>query len=781
MKNLFTTLLCLICTLPMLAQSAQDSYTVHTKDGNATPVNIEENNHLRFTDANTLESYMTGFEEFGASNSWKVADIQNITFNIQHESPINTSGIELADKQANEQTKRLYRYLNLVYGVHTISGVMADVSWNHKVADQIFQKTGKYPALNCYDFIHIQVPEGNGWINYNDITPVTEWYEAGGIVNLMWHFNVPKTATTVIEKNGSGVTTRPEETTFKASNALVAGTWEHKWFMEQMESVANVILKLQDAGVTALWRPFHEAAGNATLKSGAAWGKAWFWWGADGAETYKQLWQTMFNYFQSKGIHNLIWEWTSQNYNGDANQFNNDQSWYPGDAYVDIVGRDLYGYNAAKQATEYNQLKALYPHKMITLAECGIESNSNTATADVNEAWQAGAKWLNFMPWYGSPMPSDQWWKDAFKSETTLTRDEININTSFIEESAQSAVNNFGIGCNLGNTLDANGGGKGKTLKEYETYWGQPVTTQAMMTFLKNNGMGAIRIPVTWYEHMDEAGNVDAAWMGRVKEIVDYAINAGLYVIVNVHHDTAAGKGAWVKADMGVYEQTKERFKKLWTQIANTFANYDHRLLFEGYNEMLDAANTWNAPKNASSYTALNNYAQDFVDAVRATGGNNTKRNLIVNTYAGAKGKEVLQNFSIPNDPAQNHLIAQVHSYDPWNWINTYGEWNETCHTTLTNIFNDLKQKFTNIPFIIGEYGTAGEADASGQETTVTAKSSEKLKKAAADQAADMARQAKACHAATFNWMTIFDAKDRTVPQWTLPNVVEALRAVYSE
>src|SRR3712207_9125260 len=85
MKNLFTTLLCLICTLPVLAQSAQDSYTVHTKDGNATPVNIEENNHLRFTDANTLESYMTGFEEFGASNSWKVADIQNITFNIRSE------------------------------------------------------------------------------------------------------------------------------------------------------------------------------------------------------------------------------------------------------------------------------------------------------------------------------------------------------------------------------------------------------------------------------------------------------------------------------------------------------------------------------------------------------------------------------------------------------------------------------------------------------------------------------------------------------------------------
>lgn len=779
MKKLLLSFLAGLTTIAGHAQSATDTYVINKNDGTSLKYVVQDNNYLKVTNPSTLGIYTTGFEEFGPTEELNIADIKNITFNIQHDYPVNVAGIQLADNQATDKAKNLYRYLRLIYGVKTVSGIMADVSWNHKEADKIHQITGKYPAINCYDFIHIQVPEGNGWIDYNDITPVTEWADAGGIVNLMWHFNVPKTENTTIGNDGSGVTVKPDETTFKASNALVAGTWEYKYFHAQMDKVCNVLLKLQDAGVVALWRPFHEAAGNAKLKSGASWGKAWFWWGADGAATFKELWQTMFHYFQNKGIHNLIWEWTAQNYNGDSTQYDNDSDWYPGDAFVDIVGRDLYGYAAARQATEYNQLRTLYPTKMITLAECGLDNA--TPTANIGEAWDAGAKWLNFMPWYGTAMPSNEWWKSAMGNANVLARGDINLNATFVEESAQSAVNNFYVGCNLGNTLDANGGGKGLTLEKYETYWGQPVTTQAMMTFLKANGVSSIRIPVTWYEHMDDAGNVDDAWMNRVKEVTDYALSAGLYVIVNVHHDTAAGKGAWIKADMDVYNNTKERFKKLWTQIANTFRDYDQHLLFEGYNEMLDASNTWNAPKNSSSYTALNNYVQDFVDAVRATGGNNAKRNLIVNTYAGAKGAEVLRNFNIPTDPADNHLIAEVHSYDPWNWINTHGEWNAECHNALTNIFSDLTKKFTTVPFIIGEYGTAGEAGPDGLETTVTSKSSEKLKKAAADQAADIARQAKAAHAAAFNWMSIFDGQDRTVPQWSLPNVVEALKAVYGE
>ena len=331
---------------------------------------------------------------------------------------------ELCDPSATAETKQLYNYLLSCYGRKTLSGVIADVNWNHKEADKIFASTGKYPAFNCYDFIHSYVPTNN-WINYNDITPVTEWVDAGGLVQLMWHFNVPKSKDTVVKSDGSGVTCTPSETTFKASNALTEGTWENKWFYSEMEKVADVILKLQQKKIAALWRPFHEGAGNATLKSGASWGKAWFWWGYDGADTYKKLWMAMYDYFKQKGIHNLIWVWTTQNYNGNSQQYNVDTDWYPGDKYVDIIGRDLYGYNASQNATEYKEISGRYPKKMVTLAECGNESNNNIAFSDVSAFWNSGAKWLYFMPWYGTSMPDASWWKNAFSSDDVITRDKV--------------------------------------------------------------------------------------------------------------------------------------------------------------------------------------------------------------------------------------------------------------------------------------------------------------------------------------------------------------------
>jgi beta-mannanase len=172
----------------------------------------------------------------------------------------------------------------------------------------------------------------------------------------------PKTETTTIGSDGSGVTCTPSETTFKASNALIAGKWENTWFYGQMDKTIAILQKLQDAGITAIWRPFHEGAGNLYAKTYT--GTAWFWWGEDGPDTYKALWKAMFAYFQEKGIHNLIWEWTAQNYNGDSNSYDNDNAFYPGDKYVDLVGRDLYGNTAAQNKTEFTQLTSQYSNKM---------------------------------------------------------------------------------------------------------------------------------------------------------------------------------------------------------------------------------------------------------------------------------------------------------------------------------------------------------------------------------------------------------------------------------
>ena len=191
---------------------------------------------------------------------------------------------------------------------------------------------------------------------------------------------------------------------------------------------------------------------------------------------------------------------------------------------------------------------------------------------------------------------------------------------------------------------------------------------------------------------------------------------------------------------------------------------------------MLDASDTWNAPKNASSYKGLNGYAQSFVNAVRATGGNNETRNLIVNTYAAACGDEVLNNLTIPTDKVDGHIAVEVHTYAPWDWFAQKGKWDASCSNEIKNMFTRLNNKFISkgIPCIIGEYGTHGSK-------SVSKNSSASEIQAAADQAADIVKQAKAYGVATFYWMSIFSEKDRSVPQWTLPTVVEAMKKAYNE
>lgn len=327
---------------------------------------------------------------------------------------------ELVTDGATAKAQALYNYLLANYGKKTLSGIMATVAWNHDEADKVYQATGKYPALNCYDFIHI-LYSGQNWINYSDITPVKEWADAGGIVALMWHFNVPKTqaAPGAVEN----VTCTPSETTFKVANVFVDGSWEQVWFDHYVDKVADVILQLQEAGIAALWRPFHEAAGNYYALNYK--GSAWFWWGADGPETYKKVWNRLQDAFYAKGIRNLIWVWTAQDYNGDPSAYDSDEAYYPGDDRVDIVGRDIYGKDADVNLGEFISAQTAYPNKMITLSENG--KDGSTEYGRMSEVWEAGAKWSWFMPWYGASMCSTAWWQDALNCESVITRDQVNL------------------------------------------------------------------------------------------------------------------------------------------------------------------------------------------------------------------------------------------------------------------------------------------------------------------------------------------------------------------
>lgn len=352
-------------------------------------------------------------------------------------------------------------------------------------------------------------------------------------------------------------------------------------------------------------------------------------------------------------------------------------------------------------------------------------------------------------------------------------------------EPASAAVKKMIAGWNLGNTLEAWNASiiAGSATSKYETCWGQPVTEEFLLKKFKEKGFTAIRVPVSWFQKMDEAGNVREDWMDRVETVVKYVLNNGMYCILNVHHDTGAGSQAWLKAETANYTVNSAKFKKLWTQIANRFKNYNETLLFEGYNEMLagtDGVGTgaqWNQPTDLNNLQAINNYAKDFVEAVRATGGNNLYRNLVVTTYSAAHSGRTLTDFVVPTDPCgnQKHLAVEIHSYDPWDWVNKYKmKWTSECTAEITNMFKDLNTYFISkgYPVIVGEYGSNGN-----NEKSINGSSSNAEKIEAAKQASEMTKLCKQYGAAGFYWMGIVDGKDREEAtfKWSMEQVANAI------
>ena len=351
-------------------------------------------------------------------------------------------------------------------------------------------------------------------------------------------------------------------------------------------------------------------------------------------------------------------------------------------------------------------------------------------------------------------------------------------------ETAAEAVKKMIAGWNVGNDMDCFDSDikPGSPLEEYERSWGQSPANELMFKKLAEKGFSAIRVPVTWWQHMDAEGRVDTLWMARVEQIVNWVLDNGMYCIINVHHDTGAAVEAWIKADSTSYATQHERYKTLWTQIANHFKDFDQRLLFEGYNEMLTGSNPtaeWSEPKDLKNLQYVNKFAQDFVDAVRATGGNNQYRNLIVNTYSGSHTPNTLPALVVPTDPCgnQNHLAVEVHSYDPWDWVNNYDmHWTEECTKEITWLFSELDKHIISkgYPVIIGEYGSNGQA-----EKTINRTCTDEQKQEAGRQAADIIRLCKQYGAAAFYWMGIIDGPDRSADsfQWSMEQVADSIIA----
>ena len=333
-------------------------------------------------------------------------------------------------------------------------------------------------------------------------------------------------------------------------------------------------------------------------------------------------------------------------------------------------------------------------------------------------------------------------------------------------ETAEQAVKNMGVGWNLGNTLDANDATKTwTTTAQHETCWGQPVTKPELLKMMKEAGFGAIRVPVTWYQEMDSDGKVNEAWMNRVKEVVDYVIDQGLYCIINVHHDTGSGDGAWLRASISSYNTNKTKYEGLWKQIAETFKDYDQHLIFEAYNEMLDEKSTWNEPTNATDgYKAINSYAKSFVTAVRNTGGNNQNRNLVVNTYSASSMASAMKQLELPEETG--HIIFQLHSYPNWKS-------ESNAKTEIDNLISNIKTNLLNrAPVIIGEYATFCEwpskIDYYDTNRTVAFYAMDYLIK-----------KTKEAGIATFYWMGLSDGDYRSMPAFNQADLAQTLIKAY--
>ena len=367
-----------------------------------------------------------------------------------------------------------------------------------------------------------------------------------------------------------------------------------------------------------------------------------------------------------------------------------------------------------------------------------------------------------------------------------------NVSAEF--ETATEAVKHMGLGWNLGNALDANSQQyHDPTQANYwgqqdvtsESCWGQFPTKAELLTMMKGAGFGAIRVPVTWYNHMDIDGNVDEAWMNRVHDVVDYVISQGLYCIINVHHDTGADSqnwASWLKADASVYTAQKARYEKLWQQIANEFRNYDQHLLLEAYNEMLDSQSSWNFAQSNTSYDAINNYAQSFVNVVRATGGNNAQRNLIINDYGACSGsgtwstklQDPLKQMKIP-DGESNHIIFEVHNYpslvDNNKQNRSISDIQAEIDAWITNLKTYLVSK--GAPVIIGEWGTSN-VDAGEGKTDYDVRKDQMF------QFVDyLIKAMKQNDIATFYWMGLTDGIARFYPAFSQPDLALKMLKAY--
>lgn len=294
---------------------------------------------------------------------------------------------------------------------------------------------------------------------------------------------------------------------------------------------------------------------------------------------------------------------------------------------------------------------------------------------------------------------------------------------SMSSASSAEIIKAMTTGWNLGNTFDATGT---KNVRS-EMSWGQPRTTKAMIEALAASGIKSIRIPISWHNHLiDKNYTIDPKWMTRVKEVVDWAIGADMYVIINSHHDCNNSPSA-MRAGNGYYpnttnyEESKRFLENIWTQIGMAFNNgYDEHLIFETMNEprLCGTGHEWwfdpYAKECQDAAENLNKLNQDTLNAIRATGGNNEKRLVACPGLQASPDSALADEFKMPEDIVKERLIVSVHMYSPYNFaMESPGATKYTKQMKNSNAltFKRLNDKFVSkgYPVYVGEYGATNK------------------------------------------------------------------------
>lgn len=290
--------------------------------------------------------------------------------------------------------------------------------------------------------------------------------------------------------------------------------------------------------------------------------------------------------------------------------------------------------------------------------------------------------------------------KDFGSSET--------INTRMRNLSSMEFVADMGAGWNLGNALD--------TENTDETAWGNPRTTQRMIDEIARMGFRTLRVPVTWRFHMGEGPDykIDAEWLDRVEEVANYALANKMYVIINIHHDDP-----WIIPTYAEAEGVRMKLAKVWTQIAERFKKYGDYLIFETLNEPRyeGSPEEWNGG-TVEGREVVNQYHKVSVDAIRATGGNNATRKLMVSTYAASTRPEALNDYRIPNN--DRNVLVSLHSYFPYAFClddedTTWGT--EVEKRALDNELDKIYDYFIakGQAVVMGEWGATNHQNPEGR------------------------------------------------------------------